>query len=1098
MDSFTNIKNKLSLFYKKYYTNELIKGFLLFFLFGMLYFFFTVYIEYFLWLETPYRTLLFLFFFLVEIYLFIKLIIKPTLYLIRLKKGIHDIESSKIIGNYFPDVQDKLLNILQLKESNNDSELLLASIEQKSKDLKRIQFSNAISFKNNITYLKYLIFPFSLFLLSFLSGVNSGFLNSFNRVINPQRAYKPPPPFTFNLQTSNLEVIEGTSLTISLTTKGNVTPDEVKILFNGQEYLLPEKSKGFFYFTFTNILDSLSFYFKSGAITSNKYKLNVVKTPTIQNVELSLSYPRYTKKKNEKIFDTGNIFVPEGTNVSWSITSHQSDTISFFYKNLRGFFSKIKEDNYTYNMTVYENSEYKITSSNKDLKDFENLSYDIRVLKDEPPSIFVTSTIDDKESEDVQFAGQISDDYGISSLVFYFYDVNKPTIKNTILLDVSKDNLQTFFFQFPNQIKLVKGLNYEFFFRVYDNNGIHGFKYTDSPKFTFKQRTNEELEQEQFFKQKSTIENLQKSRLNQDFLEQKLKEFKNEIQNKKNINWSDKKKVDNFIERQKQYNKMMEQHTENMKNTLLENKDDNKALQEKKKDLTNRMDELLKLNKQNKLLDELEKMASKLDKEGLLKKAKQLSQQNKQQERSLERILELTKRFYVEEKTMQIANKLSNLSNKQDTINNKRSNALDKQKNIHNEFNKISEELNELSKDNENLKEPMSIPSFEDEIKTTKKALNLSEEQLKNQSKSKAKQPQQKASQEMKKMSQNLKKTISDMQSNSIDENIDDLRKILENLITFSFKQETLFLKFNKISVRHPDFGSELKKQNDLKTFFEHIDDSLFVLSMRLPKISSKIQTELSNTYYNLDLSLDNFSNNQFDSAASNQQYVITSVNTLSDFLSDLLNNMQNKMGSSGKGGKNGKSFSLPDLIEEQKGISKAMKSGLKKSKGRKGNKSDEESNKEGKKNQSGNSDNQSADEKLHGELFKIYQQQSTLRNRLINSLTNKKTINNVLKRMEDLESEILEKGFNQQTYQRMKELEIDMLKLDSATFDQDKNNKRESNTNTNSFNQKKIKELQLKKEFYNQIEILNRQSLPLQQNFEKKVRKYFSKQSKE
>ena len=44
----------------------------------------------------------------------------------------------------------------------------------------------------------------------------------------------------------------------------------------------------------------------------------------------------------------------------------------------------------------------------------------------------------------------------------------------------------------------------------------------------------------------------------------------------------------------------------------------------------------------------------------------------------------------------------------------------------------------------------------------------------------------------------------------------------------------------------------------------------------------------------------------------------------------------------------------------------------------------------------------------------------------------------------------------------------------------------------------KQLKELQFKKQFCNQMEILNRQSLPLQQDFEKKVQKYFSKKIKE
>ena len=54
----------------------------------------------------------------------------------------------------------------------------------------------------------------------------------------------------------------------------------------------------------------------------------------------------------------------------------------------------------------------------------------------------------------------------------------------------------------------------------------------------------------------------------------------------------------------------------------------------------------------------------------------------------------------------------------------------------------------------------------------------------------------------------------------------------------------------------------------------------------------------------------------------------MTAVNNLADLLSSLLNNMQNKMGASGKKGK-GNSFSLPTLIEKQKGISEQLKKGL-------------------------------------------------------------------------------------------------------------------------------------------------------------------------
>ena len=44
-----------------------------------------------------------------------------------------------------------------------------------------------------------------------------------------------------------------------------------------------------------------------------------------------------------------------------------------------------------------------------------------------------------------------------------------------------------------------------------------------------------------------------------------------EIQNKKSINWSDKKKVQEFLSRQKKYEQMMDRQTENIQDFLDQN-----------------------------------------------------------------------------------------------------------------------------------------------------------------------------------------------------------------------------------------------------------------------------------------------------------------------------------------------------------------------------------------------------------------------------------------------------------------------------------------------------------------------------------------------
>ena len=131
MSSFSMIQKKLEQFIKKYYTSELIKGTILFFAIGLLYLIITLLIEYYLWLNPFGRTILFWTFVLVETALFVRFITMPLLKLFNIQQGITNEEASKLIGNHFPEVSDKLLNVIQLNQNQRESELLLASIDQK-------------------------------------------------------------------------------------------------------------------------------------------------------------------------------------------------------------------------------------------------------------------------------------------------------------------------------------------------------------------------------------------------------------------------------------------------------------------------------------------------------------------------------------------------------------------------------------------------------------------------------------------------------------------------------------------------------------------------------------------------------------------------------------------------------------------------------------------------------------------------------------------------------------------------------------------------------------------------------------------------------
>ena len=74
----------------------------------------------------------------------------------------------------------------------------------------------------------------------------------------------------------------------------------------------------------------------------------------------------------------------------------------------------------------------------------------------------------------------------------------------------------------------------------------------------------------------------------------------------------------------------------------------------------------------------------------------------------------------------------------------------------------------------------------------------------------------------------------------------------------------------------------------------------------------------------------------------------------------------------------------------------------------------------------------------MNGELYRIYQQQQQLRQALENRLGEAGTKGEgkmLLQKMEDIEMDLLNKGFTNQTLQKMMELQHRLLKIGKRKF---------------------------------------------------------------
>ena len=1155
MTQFKNIERKLEAFIRKYYTNELLKGAILFFAFGVLYFLITLLIEYFFWLRPAARTVLFWVFVLVEVGLLVKFIAIPLARLFKLSKGISYKEAAQMIGNHFPEVKDRLLNTLQLHSKAGESELMLASIAQKSEALQPIPFKLAIDFKKNAKYLKYALIPVVVFLFANYGGNKQVFSSSYKRVVNYTEAYEPPAPFEFYVVNENLKCIENTDFKLQVRTTGEVVPEEATITFDNQTYFLQQTRPGEFSFLFEQPSKDISFNLQANKVVSKSYNLDIIAAPKLVNFKMKLEYPRYTQKTSVQVSSTGNATVPEGTKVTWLMDTKNTDQVQLALQDTTYAFAKASlaqsntaQQTFTLAKRLFKNTPYELSTSNNDLINYENISYAIQVIKDQYPVLDLQARKDTINEQQVYFYGKVSDDYGLSSLRLVYY-VTGTDVKKYQAISIKNDNVDQFVYAFPGTLELQEGQTYDYYFEVFDNDELHNYKSTKSTVFSFAKLTQSELEQEQLQQQKESISNLDKALEKIEDQEKVLQELSKTQKEKSELNFNDQKKLQDFLKRQEKQEEMMQDFSKQLKENLNEFQKDQEQTDEEKERLKERLERLEKKARENeKLLEELEKLREKLDKEELTEKLENLEKKNKNNKRNLEQMLELTKRYYVEKKAEKISKDLEKLAEKQAAQSEKagEENRKEDQDKLNEEFKKLEEELKELEKENKELKKPMEIPSDaqkQQEIKEEQEGASEELEKQQEQSKGEentqeAQKKQKKAAEKMKQMSQQMQQSMQMSGEEAMEEDVDMLRQILDNLLVFSLEEEDLMLDFKNISDNNPLYAQKLKRQNVLRQNFEHVDDSLYALSLRVPKLDERINESLVDIDYNLDKSLERLAENRVIQGVSSQQYVVTGANELADMLSSSLDNMQQSMGQGsgegdskgegmGKGEGNGKGGQLPDIIQSQEELNKKMQKGSKPGEGSPGEgspggegegKGQEEGEGQGKGQGSGEGEGEGGsgndgengngtngkgeqrdgsgdDEYEQGLLYEIYKEQQQLRQQLEDAIRQEGIGGDgekLVRDMKAVEQQLLDKGFTKENMERMAGLKHELLKLKEAAQQQGQEEKREGVTNTKEYRNSLNTPLEKAKKYFNNSEILNRSALLLKGKYKQKVQNYF------
>ncbi|MDD5506953.1 MAG: hypothetical protein PHD25_01310 [Bacteroidales bacterium] len=1102
-DNYQFLIRKLDHFIRKYYKNQIIRGLIYSVALVALFYLVVSLLEFLGHFGMTVRTLLFYGFLGAILLVLVRLIVIPTFKLFRIGRIITREQAAEIIGSHFPEVRDKLLNTLQLSQMEDDSnrDLIEASVNQKIRQLKPVPFHAAVNIRENRKYIKYAVVPLGV-LLFILIASPSMIKGPTQRIVKHNVYFERELPFTVIVENQELKALRNTDFKLLIGVAGDQIPEMFFLEIEGQSLKLSRETSGRFSYLFRNIQKNVSFVITADRYRSDRKEIVVIPSPVIGRFEIDVSPPSYTGKKKEVLENTGDLVVSEGTRLSWKFFTTDTDSLRFTIEGNTTTIPPKSNNLFVADHSCFRSSYYSVRTINRYVQDPDSLFYTINVIPDLYPTILCDEYHDTLFAGRLYFRGNIKDDYGFTRLLFHYerkgsQEIWEHAADSVQLIAINPSQSQQSFYHFFDVSTLVlsPGEEIDYFFEVWDNDGVNGSKSSRTPRMTFRAPSLEEIDQQAQAASESIKNEMQSALMDLKGMQKEIEELHKSLIDKKSLNWQEQQQLEQLIQKQQSLQDRMEElNLMNMEKSLREQqyKEVDPDVIEKQKELEKLFNEILSEDVR-KLFEEFQKMIDEMDKEKVNEMLEKMKWANEDIEEQLDRSFELFKKLEFEKKLGETISKLDKLAGKQEDLSEETDksrdeesgNLLKEQEEVEEEFEQISQDLDELDQMNQELEDPNQLENTDQQEEDIRNDMQHSKNELSTKKMSKASKSQKSAAQKMKNLSNNLMNMMNSMMSDQLGEDIWTLREILENLLQVSFDQEDLMDGLRVVNRNDPVYNRIVQDQKKLRDDLLMIEDSLTALGKRQISIKSVVQREINEINDKISRTLEDLIDKDISNAQMNQQYVMTSVNNLALLLSEALQNMQSQMnqmsqnaggGSCPNPGMGTPSISTMRQLQEQLNRQlEQMKKGMD----------------QGKEGQGMPT--------MSEQLARLAAQQEALRNQLQQYMDELKeqgigddgSMKKMLEDMEKTETELVNKMITNQTLMRQQDILTRLLESEKAERMREMEEKRESKESKNQkisnpeefFKYKGIKD--------NQTEILKSIPPGLKPFYKRKVNEY-------
>jgi hypothetical protein len=1077
------------------------------------------------------RTVLFYAFSAASLGVLVTQVLWPVLQGFRLSRGLSYDEAARIVGDHFPDVKDKLLNTLQLQQQveqaqGADITLLAASIDQRTAALRPLPFAQAVDVSASVKALRVAL-PVALVVGALMWLRPSWVTEPAARIVQHRTEFVEPAPFEFRLRNTELRVAAGDPFTVEVEVVGDDLPSAVLVESMGGRFRMERVRGNVHRYTFPSVRTATEFRFLANGWRSTPHALLPYAMPSLAELRVVATPPSYTGLPALDQRNQGDLVVPEGTPVQWSIRVQDGNglrlTLGDASLDVRPGAGGVHHANWV----ASNNTLYWVTPLGADAAG-DSLRHRIRVVQDGKPAIRVTEAADSASRKLRHFTGNVQDDYGFSRLSFVWEYAERGQAKTPDLvaeeefaasqrpsplsetggrleLDVPPGRQGAFFHTWDmGALEWRDGDVLECWFEVWDNDGVHGAKMVRSGTTRIAAPSRDEIRQEREEASESIEENLQEASREAAELREAMEAMQERLREQGEMTWQDRQAMEDLLEQQKALQEKLEQmREENERKDERANEFDaqEERILDKQEQLQKIMDNLMS-EELRQIYEKMEELMQEMDPEKLQEQLNEMELNHDAMEKELDRALEQFRQLEWETKMDEAVEDLKKLAEEQRKLAEETEFGLRDpedlkatQDSLNQAFEELRKELDQLEKDNKQLENPNPMMDSSEEEQSIQEEMQKGSEQLEKGKDKKASESQQNAAEQMQQLAQQMEQMQMDSESESASEDMNALRALLENILTLSFEEEGLMAELKLTDEQDPRYVAHGQAQRKLKDDAVMVEDSLFELSMRIPQLASAVNREIGLVNRHMTKALDGFGDRLTADIAMNQQYVMTSFNNLALLLDEALQQMQQQeaqkqpgSGNCEKPGGSGKPSSSPkagDMKKMQQALGKKLEQ-MKEQMGKGANQGQVGQQKPG---------------GMSKELAQMAAQQAALRKMAQEKAKqlnedgsgNGKEMGEIAKEMEEMERDLVNKQIDEATLKRQQDLITRLLEAENAERIRGEKEERTSQTGDDALKATPPQASEYLRKKMNELELMRTVPAELLPYYRERVNDYFN-----